>query len=1058
MGITLPAITQRIVVDESGFSSGIGRLGSKMGGVGRMLGTAVVAGAAAATVAVGAFAAKGVKDAAAVDKGLREVNALFGRTGPEAEAAFDRMRAGVAGLSDEVGIAQDVLVNGLYQAISAGVPEDNAFEFMKVASEASIAGVTDVETAVDGLTTTINAFGLENKDAQAVADSMFATVQGGKTTFAELSDSLFNVAPAAAAAKVNFQEVNAAIATLTASGTPTSVATTQLRAALTGLQAPSKDLDAIFQELGYKNAQLAIESKGLGFALDAVKDASGGSNGELQKLLGSSEAVAAANVIAGTGARKFADELARQKDSAGAATGAYEEMQKSASVQFDRLKVQLQNVGITLGAAILPHLTKIMGWISANVPRWVDYFKQTFDTIAGVVRPIINVIKDVVAGFGGLGEGGQVGGILSSFMGVVERVRATFSSVFAGEGGIGGIISTIVPIISGAMSSIMAIIKSTLDLIGVVWDLVGDDILRTVVGVFKAVWRVISGVLRAISGIIDTVLGVLTGDWSRAWKGIQNIFGGVWDAIKGLIRGAWTVIKGIFGAAFSVIGRLISGWVRMVIGFWTSLGEAIGRKARELWELAKAVFSAGIAAVVEFVRGLPGKAVAALSSIGSKIASTLSTAWRMASAAVRDGISAVIEFVRGLPGRAVSALGSIGSSLWSAGRDLIQGLLDGIANMASAVADKAREVVNGAISAAKSALGISSPSKEFRKIGRFVGKGFVAGMTDERSEISETTRELAKLVRDAFDNRGTQRLWTRWIADERDTLTGLARQREGIANRLANARDRLQSAVEMRADFARSMTSDLVGNVTELVPEDDETPVTIKTLTEGLRDRLAAVRAFQADLAKLAKRGLNKGVLRQLAEAGVEGGAATADALARATMTDINNFNRLQGALVSTSKRTGGAVSDELYTAGVQAARGMVSGLKTQEDAIGRQMVRIAEKMQKAIRKALGIHSPSRVFAGIGEATAAGLADGLLGGRREVARAVGTLADGMAPLAATAINFDPSRARGGDGASAPTTAPPPTLAPTYNVRTYDPAETARVIATENGWQAALARY
>ena len=174
--IDLPVIKQRFTVDGSALDG----MKGKLGGLAKTLGKGIAAGAGIAAAGVATFVATGVKGALSVERGVREVVTLFGETGAAADAMTAELTEGVADLSNEVGLAQDAITGGLYSAISAGVPKENAFEFMRVASEASIAGVTDVETAVDGLTTTVNAFGLESSDAQAVADSMFAAVQGGK--------------------------------------------------------------------------------------------------------------------------------------------------------------------------------------------------------------------------------------------------------------------------------------------------------------------------------------------------------------------------------------------------------------------------------------------------------------------------------------------------------------------------------------------------------------------------------------------------------------------------------------------------------------------------------------------------------------------------------------------------------------------------------------------------------------------------------------------------------------------------------------------------------------
>jgi TP901 family phage tail tape measure protein len=359
--------------NSSGFdklSRELGRLDTpieKIGAVTRSLAPAAIIGLGA--LAVGA--SKSVTEANDLAIGLREVVTLTGATGDAANATFGEFSTMVADLSNEFGIAQSVLTGGLYQALSAGVPADNALEFMQVASQAAIAGVTDVETAVDGLSTIVNAFGLDAEDAQAVADSMFAAVKGGKTTFEELSASMFNVAPAAAAAGISFGEVNAAIATMTSAGVPTAQATTQIRAAMVGLQKPSEELDAIFQSLGYNSAQTAIEEEGLAFALDAVKDASGGSNGELQTLLGSVEAVSAVNILAGTGAEKFADELERQRDAAGSVQDAFDEIDKSRVLE--RQAIAFQNMGIAIGNVLIPAMeivipifTAFAGWVQEN--------------------------------------------------------------------------------------------------------------------------------------------------------------------------------------------------------------------------------------------------------------------------------------------------------------------------------------------------------------------------------------------------------------------------------------------------------------------------------------------------------------------------------------------------------------------------------------------------------------------------------------------------------------------------------------------------------------------
>ena len=496
--------------NSSGFdklSRELGRLDTPM----EKLGATTRALAPAAIIGLGALAAgatKSVTEANDLAIGLRELVTLTGDTGDVANATFGEFQTLIADVSNEFGIAQSVLTGGLYQALSAGVPKDNALKFMQVASQAAIAGVTDVETAVDGLSTIINAFGLDTEDAQAVADSMFAAVKGGKTTFEELSASMFNVAPAAAAAGISFDEVNAAIATMTSAGVPTAQATTQIRAAMVGLQKPSEDLDAIFQDLGYNSAQTAIEEEGLAFALDAVKDASGGSNGKLQELLGSVEAVSAVNILAGTGAEKFASELERQSDAAGSVQDAFDEIDKSRVLE--RQGVAFENMGIAIGNILLPAiefllpiLTSFTDWASENAGV-VVVLAGVFAALAVAIlavnfamnaNPIVKVITYIallVAGiillvdwlvglYGGWDKLFEdLGKWIKGFSIAFEKALFEIGQFF------GGIFDAIGAIAKGALNGILGFVEGYINfIIGGINGLIG--LINTVLGAGKAI-------------------------------------------------------------------------------------------------------------------------------------------------------------------------------------------------------------------------------------------------------------------------------------------------------------------------------------------------------------------------------------------------------------------------------------------------------------------------------------------------------------------------------------------------------------------------------------------
>jgi len=360
-----------------------------------------------AGVALGGGLIALAKTAANFEGAMREVNTMIGLT----EVEFQSLSDEVMKVSSAVGKSAGELSGALYQIVSAGVDAADAIMVLEVASKAAVAGVTDVETAADGLTTVLNAFKIPAQDAGKVADIMFTVVKRGKTNFEELSASIFNVAPIAANAGVKFEEVAAAIATVTKQGVPTTVATTQLRAAIQAIIKPTAEMSKAVERLGYESGQALIAEQGLQGSIDLLRGAAGGSLEELGKMFGSVEGLGAILSLTGENAATFADDLkATSEDASGSVESAYEEMNKGVGRQFEILFNDIKNLGIEIGEALLPILKEIVEWLKpiiTNFKDWVIANKDLFPTLlklagvllaaGGVIFAIAQVAKVLAA-------------------------------------------------------------------------------------------------------------------------------------------------------------------------------------------------------------------------------------------------------------------------------------------------------------------------------------------------------------------------------------------------------------------------------------------------------------------------------------------------------------------------------------------------------------------------------------------------------------------------------------------------------------------------------------
>ena len=344
-------------------------------GLGTAISAAIAAALLAAAVAVSAFVADSLAEFGKFETGMAEVFTLI----PGAsQAAMGQMEKDALAAASAMGRLPEEVVPALYQSLSAGVPPDNVFDFLETANAAAIGGVTDLETAVDGITSVVNAYGEEMIDAGQASDLMFTAVRLGKTNFEELSGSLFNVIPTAASLGLEFENVTAALAVMTAQGTPTSVATTQLRQLLVELSKAGSDASLAFERAAGQSFPAFTAAGGdLQTALVMMEQAAADGNVRLSDLFGSVEAGNAALALTGANTETFTAALEEMEGATGATDAAAAQFEGTLERQQAQLEANLAVAKTTVGeglAPILSHLTQLANELITNVTPALSSF------------------------------------------------------------------------------------------------------------------------------------------------------------------------------------------------------------------------------------------------------------------------------------------------------------------------------------------------------------------------------------------------------------------------------------------------------------------------------------------------------------------------------------------------------------------------------------------------------------------------------------------------------------------------------------------------------------
>lgn len=557
--------------------------------------------AAAAALAGIGFMIKGAMD---FEKAMREVATLSG----DIAGNLDNFNKEVLDLSSSMGIDAVEAAGAMYQAISAGVPAENVIDFLTLASKAAIGGVTDLETAVDGITTVINAFKLPMEDATAVSDMLFTTMKAGKTTISLLAKSLFNVAPIANAAGVEFREIAAALAVQTAQGTLTSVATTQLRAAIVGITRPSKDLTKIWNKLGYETGQASIQGLGFQKTLSIVAEAAKGDVGVLTTLLGSQEAASAAFAITGENAAWFADQLDKTTNSAGATQAAFEIMAESVAFKWDIARESFQNVTREIGIGLLPTLVRLLETITLIISKIGEFARNNEKLVTSFIV-IIASISALIIGLTGLG-------ILVTQIGIAVKALAIALPF------LGGVLATIgLPIL--VLIAALVALGVAIYVLYQLWEKnflgmrdMTDQFVVSIQYAFNQikVWLGILGenFLAAFNWIKSIIVTFFqwagmamprsTGIVIEAMKVLWNGFG---EFTKGFLAGIGSLFIGMLAFIYNIFTG--AGKVQLEIAFWTMMSGW----ANIVKGIANTVVSA-IEGMVNLVLGYINRAIQAI--------------------------------------------------------------------------------------------------------------------------------------------------------------------------------------------------------------------------------------------------------------------------------------------------------------------------------------------------------------------------------------------------------------------------------------------------------------
>ena len=206
---------------------------------------------------------------------------------------------------------------------------------------------------------------------------------------------------------------------------------------------------------------------------------------------------------------------------------------------------------LQLVQAILPIITQI---VEAVLPVLI----QLINTILPIITQIISAVLPVLVE------------ILNALTPILNMVISLLQPI------LNLIISLVEPILNLIMAAIQPLIEIFATLISTILEPIMPilsavaNVITSVLGAaIQAIQPIIQSLTSVFQGLIDFITGVFSGNWSQAWNGIVQVFGGLWDGLVAIVKAPINAVIGLINKAIGALNSVsvtIPDWVPVVGG------------------------------------------------------------------------------------------------------------------------------------------------------------------------------------------------------------------------------------------------------------------------------------------------------------------------------------------------------------------------------------------------------------------------------------------------------------------------------------------------------------
>lgn len=639
-------------------------------------------------------------------------------------------------------------------------------------------------------------------------------------------------------------------------------------------------------------------------------------------------------------------------------------------------------VGIATAVAqnLRPVFDSFASTLTSKVLPGVDGALGTLQKLQPTVQQVVGVLIDAAGGALKFGSAiiGTVGPAVIGLVGALAQHKTIILAVLAAWAGYKAV-TTVIGAYRGAIAAVtvakQAYAFATYGMAAA--DATGAARAGTFLGVLvtktTAIWASVTAITASAAAmvrqtaatvagfVVQKTVAITTGAWTAAQWLLNaaltaNPIGLVIAAVAGLVVGLVVAYKksdtfrGVVDKVFGVLKKVWGILMDNKQAFLVLLGP-IGLVGAALITAYKK--SETFRNILDAVRGALGSAVGAIVDFGGNVVDGGRKVGEFATK-VGQKIGDVVGFFVKLPGRITGAIGDAGSMLLQTGKDIIQGLLDGLDAMIGKVTDKLQFLTDKI----PDWKGPASRDKVLlRPVGQLIIRGLVDGLEDGMPGVKRSlgnatgaikkllTKGVSRKLINTYLDNGLKGLVIDWAAVVGVKGKGAEKALDAMRSRLEKSLEKLRSAAQKKVDGLQS-TLDGMKSFASGVAGAFRADLFGGSLTDFFNTGLtsnANLRAVLAAFKKLIRGGYNKGFLSSLIQSGNAGLILELASADSATVKQAQDVFGMQNTL-----------SNQLGTVAAEFNSGKTfKGVEDRLDRANKKLDELPERIGKQVGKSL---------------------------------------------------------------------------------------------------------